>query len=182
MARKSRRLQGSTVLCSGWGGCLLEVVGGHWQQGHRQGNFQCLARHVSSRQTDAASGCKATFSGVDHAAYIGSIDYSLSATSFSVLPTAIAELLNAQIGTTKVGTGQYQADCAKVPSLPELTFYFGGKPYPLKGSDYILEAQGMCVSPFTGIDIDSPAGDVFLRRYYTVYDFGRNAVGFAKAA
>jgi saccharopepsin len=24
-------------------------------------------------------------------------------------------------------------------------------------------------------------GDVFLRKYYTVYDLGRNAVGFAKA-
>lgn len=25
-------------------------------------------------------------------------------------------------------------------------------------------------------------GDVFLRKYYTVYDLGRNAVGFAPAA
>jgi saccharopepsin len=24
-------------------------------------------------------------------------------------------------------------------------------------------------------------GDVFLRRYYTIYDLGKNAVGFAKA-
>jgi len=24
-------------------------------------------------------------------------------------------------------------------------------------------------------------GDVFLRKYYTVYDLGRNAVGFAKS-
>jgi Eukaryotic aspartyl protease len=28
---------------------------------------------------------------------------------------------------------------------------------------------------------DLHVGDVFLRRYYTVYDLGRNAVGFAEA-
>ena len=28
----------------------------------------------------------------------------------------------------------------------------------------------------------SRTGDAFLRRYYTVYDLGRNAVGFAEAS
>lgn len=39
-----------------------------------------------------------------------------------------------------------------------------------------------------GLDIEMPdgsslwiVGDVFLRRYFTVYDLGRNAVGFAKS-
>ncbi|RDB26453.1 Vacuolar aspartic protease [Hypsizygus marmoreus] len=81
-----------------------------------------------------------------------------------------------------------QVDCSKVPNLPELSFYFGGKPYPLKGSDYILEVQGTCISAFTGLDINLPGGslwiigDVFLRKYFTVYDLGRNAVGFAESA
>jgi saccharopepsin len=109
-------------------------------------------------------------------------------TSLIALPTDIAEMLNAQIGAKKSWNGQYQLDCSKVPSLPELTFHFGGKPYPLKGSDYILEVQGTCISAFTGLDINLPGGslwivgDVFLRRYYTVYDLGRNAIGFAQAA
>ncbi|KDQ64540.1 hypothetical protein JAAARDRAFT_28184 [Jaapia argillacea MUCL 33604] len=108
-------------------------------------------------------------------------------TSLIALPTDIAEMLNTQIGAKKSWNGQYQVDCAKVPSLPDLTFYFGGKPYPLSGSDYILEVQGTCISAFQGLDINLPGGslwiigDVFLRRYYTVYDLGRNAVGFAKA-
>jgi len=106
-------------------------------------------------------------------------------TSLIVTPTDVAEMLNAQIGATKSWNGQYTVDCAKVPDLPDLTFYFDGKPYPITGKDYILEASGTCISAFTGMDI-SPGGsdlwivgDVFLRRYYTVYDLDRNAVGFA---
>jgi saccharopepsin len=106
-------------------------------------------------------------------------------TSLIALPTDIAEMLNTQIGAKKSWNGQYQVDCSKVPNLPELSFYFGGKAYPLKGSDYILEVQGTCISAFTGMDLNLPGGslwivgDVFLRKYYTVYDISRGAVGFA---
>ncbi|KAF8914649.1 endopeptidase [Mucidula mucida] len=109
-------------------------------------------------------------------------------TSLIALPTDMAEMLNTQIGAKKSWNGQYQVDCAKVPSLPDLTFTFGTKDYSLKGTDYILEVQGTCISAFTGLDINLPdggsiwiIGDVFLRRYYTVYDLEKNAVGFAKS-
>jgi len=110
-------------------------------------------------------------------------------TSLIALPTDIAEMLNTQIGAKKSWNGQYTIDCSKVPDLPDLTLYLGGKPYPLKATDYILNVQGSCLSAFTPLDINLPdgssiwvIGDVFLRRYYTVYDLGRNAVGFAEAA
>ena len=74
------------------------------------------------------------------------------------LPTDIAEMLNTQIGAKKSWNGQYTVDCAKVPDLPDLIMYFDGKPYPLKGSDYILEVQGTCMSAFTGLDINLPDG------------------------
>ncbi len=133
------------------------------------------------------------------------VSHSQTGTSLIALPTDMAEMLNAQIGAKKSWNGQYQVDCAKVPDLPELTFYFGGNPYPLKGSDYVLEVQGTCISAFTGLDINLPGGslwiigtcprncvfvksdfycslgDVFLRRYFTVYDLGRDAVGFAES-
>ncbi|KAI0750805.1 aspartic peptidase A1 [Daedaleopsis nitida] len=109
-------------------------------------------------------------------------------TSLIALPTDMAEMLNTQIGAKKSWNGQYTVDCAKVPSLPDLTLTFGGKPYVLKGTDYVLEVQGTCMSSFTGMDINLPGGgslwiigDVFLRKYYTVYDLGKNAVGFAPA-
>jgi saccharopepsin len=108
-------------------------------------------------------------------------------TSLIVTPTDVAEMLNAQIGAKKSWNGQYTVDCAKVPELPDLSFVFDGKSYPLKSTDYILDLQGTCVSAFTGMDIQIPGGDlwivgdVFLRKYYTVYDLGNDAVGFAPA-
>ncbi|KAJ4478154.1 aspartic peptidase A1 [Lentinula aciculospora] len=109
-------------------------------------------------------------------------------TSLIALPSEMADMMNAQIGATKSWNGQYTIDCDKVPSLPDLTFYFGGEPFPIKGTDYILEVSGTCMSAFTGLDINMPGGaslwivgDVFLRKYYTVYDLGKDAVGFAKA-
>jgi len=83
-------------------------------------------------------------------------------TSLIALPTDIAEMLNTQIGATRSWNGQYQVDCAKVPTLPKLTFYFGGKPYALKGSDYVLDVQGTCISSFTGMDINLPGGSLWI--------------------
>lgn len=83
-------------------------------------------------------------------------------TSLIALPTDIAEMLNTQIGAKKTWNGQYQVDCSKVPNLPDLSFYFAGKAYPLKGSDYILEVQGTCISAFTGMDINLPGGSLWI--------------------
>lgn len=71
-------------------------------------------------------------------------------------------MLNTQIGAKKSWNGQYQIDCAKVPTLPDLSFTFGGKKYPLKGSDYILEVSGTCISAFTGMDINLPWGSLWI--------------------
>ncbi|BEI82521.1 hypothetical protein CcaverHIS002_0303890 [Cutaneotrichosporon cavernicola] len=106
-------------------------------------------------------------------------------TSLIVTPTDIAEMLNAQIGAEKSWNGQYTLDCAKVPTLPKLSFVFGGKDFTLSGEDYTLNAGGTCISAFMGMDFPPPMGpiwiigDSFLRRYYSVYDLGRNAVGLA---
>ncbi|KAG8768439.1 Vacuolar protease A [Ceratobasidium sp. 428] len=110
-------------------------------------------------------------------------------TSLIALPTDIAEMINTQIGAKKSWNGQYTVECNTVPSLPDLSFKFGGKLYTLKGTDYTLNVQGTCISAFTGLDINLPdggsiwiVGDVFLRKYFTVYDLGRDAVGFAESA
>ena len=78
------------------------------------------------------------------------------------MPTDIAEMLNTQIGAKKSWNGQYTVECDKVPSLPDLTFYFNGQGYPLKGTDYILEVQGTCMSAFMGMDINLPGGSLWI--------------------
>jgi len=108
-------------------------------------------------------------------------------TSLNVLPSSLAELLNKEIGAKKGWNGQYTIECEKIKSLPDITFNLAGSNYSLPASDYILELQGTCVSTFQGMDIPAPAGpliilgDAFLRRYYSVYDLGKNAVGLALA-
>lgn len=108
-------------------------------------------------------------------------------TSLNVLPTDLAELLNKEIGAKKGFGGQYTIECDKISSLPDITFNLAGSKYSLPASDYILEVSGNCVSTFQGMDIPPPAGpliilgDAFLRRYYSVYDLGKNAVGLARA-
>ncbi|KAH8919648.1 Asp-domain-containing protein [Atractiella rhizophila] len=108
-------------------------------------------------------------------------------TSLIGMPTDLAEILNNEIGAKKSWNGQYTVDCSVVPTLPQLGFRFGGKDYHIEATDYILNTGGTCISAFFGMDIPPPTGplwivgDVFLRKWYTVYDLGRNAVGFAKS-
>ncbi|KAK4862090.1 hypothetical protein LT330_003228 [Penicillium expansum] len=108
-------------------------------------------------------------------------------TSLIALPSTMAELLNKEIGATKGFTGQYSVECDKRDSLPDLTFTLGGHKFTIGPFDYILEVQGSCISSFMGMDFPEPVGplailgDAFLRRWYSVYDVGNNAVGLAKA-
>ena len=94
---------------------------------------------------------------------------------------------NKQIGAKRSFTGQYTVDCAKRPSLPDLTFNLNGKDFTITAMDYILDAGGTCISAFTPMDMPANVGplvilgDSFLRRWYSVYDFGKDAVGLAKS-
>ncbi|KAJ3183608.1 Vacuolar protease A [Gaertneriomyces sp. JEL0708] len=114
-------------------------------------------------------------------------------TSLCAIPVAEADAINTRIGAKKNFQGQYTIECEKVAHLPVLSLTFGSKKFELEGKDYILKVSGglgggeTCVSGFMGMDIPAPAGplwivgDVFLRKYYTIYDLGQNRVGFALA-
>lgn len=108
-------------------------------------------------------------------------------TSLIAMPTDYAELLNKQIGAKKGFNGQYTVECSKRDSLPDLTFNLSGYNFTITAYDYILEVQGSCISSFQGIDLGGNIGplfilgDSFLRRWYSVYDLGNDAIGLAKA-
>ncbi|CAG8468985.1 1490_t:CDS:2 [Paraglomus brasilianum] len=110
-----------------------------------------------------------------------------SGTSLIAVPSIVADLINKQIGAKKNFAGQYVIECDKVKNLPDFTFQFGGLNYTLNGDDYILKAQNQCISAFMGLDIPAPlgpiwiVGDVFLRKFYTIYDLGKDRVGFARS-
>jgi hypothetical protein len=93
------------------------------------------------------------------------------------------------IGGTPVGSsGEYTLDCSKLDSLPSLTITLAGKDYTLTGKDYAVQVSGECLSGFMGIDLPAGnpvkfiLGDVFLRKYYSIYDAGNKRMGFATAA
>ncbi|XP_076934416.1 aspartic proteinase A1-like [Bidens hawaiensis] len=88
--------------------------------------------------------------------------------------------------------GQSTVDCAKLPSMPTISFTIGGKEFELSPDQYILKigegSATRCISGFIPLDIPPPRGplwilgDTFMRSYHTVFDYGNARVGFAPAA
>lgn len=85
--------------------------------------------------------------------------------------------------------GQYSIDCAKVPNIPSLEFTMNGKTFTVPGKDLVIESSGMCVFAMMGMDIPDKdgesmpkwiLGDVFMRKYYTIFDYAQQRVGLAE--
>ncbi|XP_073993374.1 lysosomal aspartic protease-like [Rhodnius prolixus] len=109
-------------------------------------------------------------------------------TSLIIGPTAGVEDINRQIGAQVLG-GIGIIDCNKIDNLPPVTFEIGEQKYTLEGKDYVIKFDTWlttaCVSGFLGIDLPQIQwilGDVFLGKYYTVFDVPNKKVGFAKLA
>jgi len=112
-------------------------------------------------------------------------------TSLITGPTAEIEAIQNFIGARPFVHGEYLIACDQIPTLPVINFVINGKEFALRGEDYVLKVteQGVtqCISGFMGLDIQPPAGplwilgDVFLGRFYSVYDFKNNRVGLANA-
>ncbi|CAD6185459.1 unnamed protein product [Caenorhabditis auriculariae] len=112
-------------------------------------------------------------------------------TSLFAGPKAQVEKIQNFIGAEPLMKGEYMVSCDKVPTLPTVSIVIGGQQFDLEGRDYVLNVttagKSICLSGFMGIDLPERVGelwilgDVFIGRYYTVFDFGTDKVGFAQA-
>lgn len=108
-----------------------------------------------------------------------------SGTSLLAGPNDIVKQLAAQVGAHRIPViGTYIISCTS--DGPDITFVLNGKSYTLKKEDYILKNGPMCIFAFMGIDIPAPRGplwilgDVFMRKHYTVFDWGTGTNGNGK--
>lgn len=114
-------------------------------------------------------------------------------TSLIVGPPDVVEKLNRAIGATKnPQIGQYMVDCKNIDQMPTVVFNIGGKQFSLTPDQYIEKVKPIatmdvtvCLSGFAGVEMPQGPmwilGDVFISQYYTVFDQGKDRVGFAKA-
>ncbi|CAH0559169.1 unnamed protein product [Brassicogethes aeneus] len=94
--------------------------------------------------------------------------------------------INDAIGAELTFSGEAFVDCASIPDLPNINWVINGKNFTLEGKDYIVkiedEGETVCMSGFQGLDINDGLwilGDVFLGKFYSIYDLGNDRVGFA---
>jgi len=109
-----------------------------------------------------------------------------SGTSLIAGPKAEVQKLAAAVGAKPNIMGEYTIDCATLDQVPDIVFHIDGKEYVIPGKDTVIQAQNTCLFAFMGIDFPPPGpqwilGDVFMRKFYTVFNYVDQTIGFAAA-
>ena len=88
--------------------------------------------------------------------------------------------------------GRVESDCSNIDDLPEIEFTFDGLSYSISGRDHILQleagGQTQCTAGIMGAKFPDEKqfpyliiGDVFMRKFYTHFDYNNSKIGFALA-
>uniref|UniRef100_A0A183J5I5 Peptidase A1 domain-containing protein n=1 Tax=Soboliphyme baturini TaxID=241478 RepID=A0A183J5I5_9BILA len=137
---------------------------GYWQ-------FQMDGVFVESESTGCADGCPAIAD---------------SGTSLFVAPEAEVEAIAKQVGAVKMIKNQFPLNgtdyVLKVSSL----FFLNRLPFvTVRILQVTRFGQSVCILGFRGMNLPIKKlwiiGDIFIGRYYTIFDMGNLQVGFAKA-
>jgi len=111
-----------------------------------------------------------------------------SGTSILAGPTADVAVIAKQFGATYIANNEYQVDCdATLPDM-EVTLGSGAHAVTLtvKGDDLRIKVCRFkifceCLLAISGLDMKTPLwilGDVLMRDFYTIFDFGNAQIGF----
>lgn len=84
-----------------------------------------------------------------------------------------------------------KSDCSNVDSLPSVTFVLGGVEYELPPRVWVLKvtilSESECMSGFKEMALPEEMGnsiilgDLFIKEYYTHFDYGKSRIGFSTA-
>jgi len=108
-----------------------------------------------------------------------------SGTSLLAGPSADVKAFAEKVGATSVMGKEWSISCTA--SLPTIKVTIGGASFELEGKDYIIQAGSQCILGMMGIDMPAGRdplwilGDVFMRKYYVVFDGAQKRLGIAPA-
>jgi len=112
-----------------------------------------------------------------------------SGTSILAGPSADVKAIAAKVGAKPffLNKAEYTIPCKSIATLPTIEVTMGGNKFTLEGKDYVINSGVICLFGMTGIDVPAPngplwiMGDVFMRKYYTIFDKAQARIGFALA-
>ncbi|XP_068541659.1 pepsin A-like [Anas acuta] len=110
-----------------------------------------------------------------------------SGTSLLAGPSRSVGNIQYEMGARRSPSGVYSVSCSYIQLLPDIVFVIAGTQFPLPPQAYILQEDGSCMSGFEGYALPTASGelwilgDIFLRRYYSVFDRANGMVGLAPA-
>lgn len=109
-----------------------------------------------------------------------------SGTSLITGPSRDIKAIAEHIGAKATFTGQFTVDCDKLDEIPEISWKIDGVDYAVQGKDLVIQSAGTCVFAMMGMDFPAPGpqwilGDVFMRQYYTIFDYSGEQIGLAQS-
>ncbi|XP_072002796.1 cathepsin E-like [Engystomops pustulosus] len=114
-----------------------------------------------------------------------------SGTSLITGPSDDIKKLQKLIGATPLVFGEYTIDCSHISNLPTVTFTIGKRDYTISPEQYVLKEHRQksvqCLSGFQPMDLATKSGqlwilgDIFMSKFYSIFDRENDRVGLAKS-